>query len=75
MYSFLMAIFSTVIPSYLVTAGINRIGSDNAAIVGSVGPVSTILLAYFFLSEEITFWQVSGTALILVGVFIIGKQK
>jgi drug/metabolite transporter (DMT)-like permease len=74
-YSFLMAIFSTVIPSYLVTAGINRIGSDNAAIVGSVGPVSTILLAYFFLSEEITFWQVSGTVLILVGVLIIGKQK
>jgi drug/metabolite transporter (DMT)-like permease len=74
-YSFLMAVFSTVIPSYLVTAGINRIGSDNAAIVGSVGPVSTILLAYFFLSEEITFWQMTGTVLILAGVLIIGKQK
>jgi drug/metabolite transporter (DMT)-like permease len=74
-YSFLMAIFSTVIPSYLVTASINRIGSDNAAIVGSVGPVSTILLAYFFLSEEITVWQIVGTTLILAGVLIIGKQK
>jgi drug/metabolite transporter (DMT)-like permease len=74
-YSFLMAIFSTVIPSYLVTASINRIGSGNAAIVGSIGPVSTILLAYFFLSEEITVWQVAGTILILAGVLIIGKQK
>jgi drug/metabolite transporter (DMT)-like permease len=74
-YSFLMAIFSTVIPSYLVTASINRIGSDNAAIVGSVGPVSTILLAYFFLSEEITVWQVMGTMLILMGVLIIGRRK
>jgi drug/metabolite transporter (DMT)-like permease len=74
-YSFLMAIFSTVIPSYLITAAINRIGSDNAAIVGSVGPISTIVLAYFFLSEQITSWQLVGTALILVGVLVIGRQN
>ena len=74
-YSFLMAIFATVIPSYLVTAAINRIGSDNAAIVGSVGPVSTILMAHIFLSEAITVWQLTGTACILVGVLIIGRQK
>jgi len=74
-YSFLMAIFATVIPSYLVTAAINRIGSDNAAIIGSVGPVSTILLAHLFLNEAITVWQLTGTACILVGVLIIGRQK
>jgi drug/metabolite transporter (DMT)-like permease len=74
-YSFLMAVFSTVIPSYLVTSSINRIGSGNVAIVGSVGPVSTIILANIFLSEGITFWQIAGTVLILIGVLIIGKQK
>ena len=74
-YSFMMAIFGTVIPSYLVAAAINRIGSDNAAIVGSVGPVSTILLAHLFLNESFTFWQLVGTACILMGVLIIGKQK
>jgi drug/metabolite transporter (DMT)-like permease len=74
-YSALMAIFATVVPSYMVTAAINRIGSDNAAIVGSIGPVSTILMAYFFLGESITVWQLIGTACILVGVLIIGRQK
>jgi len=74
-YSFVMAILATVIPSYLVTASINRIGSDNAAIVSSVGPVSTILLAHIFLNETITIWQLIGTTLILVGVLIIGRQK
>jgi len=74
-YSFLMAVFATVIPSYLVAAAINRIGSGNVAIVGSVGPVSTILLANLFLSEAITIWQLVGTACILAGVLIIGKQK
>lgn len=73
-YSLLMAILSTVIPSYLVTAGIKRIGADNAAIVGSVGPVSTIVQAYFFLQEPIFALQIAGTVLILIGVLLIGKK-
>jgi drug/metabolite transporter (DMT)-like permease len=74
-YSICMALIGTVIPSYLVTEGIKRIGSDNAAIVGSIGPVSTILQAYFFLSESISALQIFGTLLVLIGVLLIGKKK
>ncbi|MBN8576302.1 MAG: DMT family transporter [Cytophagales bacterium] len=74
-YGILMAVLSTVIPSYLVVEGIKRIGSDNAAIVGSIGPVSTIIMAYFFLQETISALQLLGTVFILVGVLLIGKQK
>lgn len=73
-YSLVMAIVSTVIPSYLVTEGIKRIGSGNAAIVGSVGPVSTIVQAYLFLGEPIFFAQIAGTILVLIGVFLISRQ-
>lgn len=73
-YSFTMAIVSTVIPSYLVTEGIKRVGSDNAAIVGSIGPVSTIVQAYFFLEEPIHALQLLGTVLILVGILMIGRK-
>jgi drug/metabolite transporter (DMT)-like permease len=73
-YSFSMAIIGTVIPSYLVTAGIKRIGSDNAAIVGSIGPVSTIIQAFIFLQEPIILWQIIGTVLILAGVFMISRK-
>ncbi|MBI1768605.1 MAG: DMT family transporter [Bacteroidetes bacterium] len=74
-YCFLMAVFATVIPSYLISFAIKRIGPDNAAVVSSVGPVSTILLANIFLGETISIWQFAGTALILTGVFIIARQK
>lgn len=74
-YSLAMAILSTVIPSYLVTEGIKRIGSGNAAIVGSIGPISTILQAYLFLQEPIHFLQLLGTAFILFGVLLIGYRK
>jgi drug/metabolite transporter (DMT)-like permease len=74
-YGFAMAIIGTVIPSYLVTAGMKRIGSDNTAIVGSIGPVSTLFMAYFFLDEKISVSQIIGTVFILAGVLLIGKQK
>jgi drug/metabolite transporter (DMT)-like permease len=74
-YSIVMAILGTVVPSYLVTEGIKRIGSDNAAIVGSIGPVSTILQAWLFLGEPVLAMQIAGTVLILAGVLIIGRGK
>jgi drug/metabolite transporter (DMT)-like permease len=73
-YSIGMAILSTVIPSYLVTQGIKRIGSDNAAIVGSIGPVSTILQAYFVLGEPILILQIAGTGFILFGILMVSRK-
>ena len=74
LYSFLMAIIGTVIPSYLVAIGIKRVGSGNAAIIGSVGPVSTIVQASFFLQEPIHLLQLAGTTFILGGVLMISKK-
>lgn len=74
LFALLMALVSTVIPSYLISLGIKNVGSNNAAIIGSVGPVSTILQAYFFLQEPISILQLIGTALILLGVLIIGRK-
>jgi drug/metabolite transporter (DMT)-like permease len=73
-YSMLMAVFATVIPSYLIASGIKRIGADNAAIVGTIGPVSTIIQAYFFLAEPIHAWQIFGTLLIVAGVLWLSRS-
>ncbi|HEX8040219.1 MAG TPA: DMT family transporter, partial [Chryseosolibacter sp.] len=74
-YSISMALMSTVIPSYLISESIKRIGADHSAIVASIGPVSTIVQAYIFLGEPILALQVAGTALIVLGVLIISKKK
>lgn len=75
LYSFAMAILSTVIPSYLIAEGIKRVGSGNAAIIASVGPVSTIVQAAIFLYEPIKTLQLIGTGLILAGVLMVGQKK
>jgi drug/metabolite transporter (DMT)-like permease len=71
-YGFLLALVATVIPSYMLSAGMKRIGANNAAIVTSVGPVSTILQAHFFLGDKIFAEQVIGTILVIAGVLLIG---
>jgi drug/metabolite transporter (DMT)-like permease len=70
-YALAMAIFSTVIPSLLISEGIKRIGASNAAIIGGVGPISTIVLASVFLGESFTLPQMIGTALVIGGVVYI----
>lgn len=70
-----LALISTVLPAFLMNAGIRRIGADRAAIVGTVGPVSTLVLAYFVLDEFMGLPQVLGAALVLCGVLLISLTK
>lgn len=73
--SVLMAIFSTVLPSFLISEGIRRVGSAKSSIVGSIGPVSTIILAWIFLGEDISGIQIMGTILVLGGVLLVSTTK
>lgn len=70
-YAAFMAIVSTVIPSYLVSISLNRLGANNTAIISSLGPISTILQASYFLNEGVSIWQWIGTLFILVGILMI----
>lgn len=74
-YGLVMAVFCTVIPGYMVTEGIRRIGANDAAILGAVGPVFTILLEYFVLGEYLNLVQGIGAALVIGGVIMIGRSK
>jgi drug/metabolite transporter (DMT)-like permease len=69
--SFWMAIGSTVIPTFLVSEGIRRIGPGDAAIIASVGPIITIVLGYVWLGETVGVLQLLGTLLVLAGVLLI----
>lgn len=69
--SITMAVFTTVIPSFMISEGIKRIGSGNASIIASIGPIATIIMANIFLDEIINSWQIIGTFIVLGGVWMI----
>ena len=70
-----MAIFSTLLPVFLLSHAIRRIGSGSTSLIGSIGPVSTIFMAYVFLQERVSVSQVAGSALVLAGVIIVGLHS
>ena len=74
-YAFLMATLATVLPTLLVSEGIRVIGASNASIIGSVGPISTILLAYIFLGERLEFLQWIGAIVVIGGVLLVSLQR
>jgi drug/metabolite transporter (DMT)-like permease len=74
-YGIALAIIATVLPSFMMSVGMKKIGSNNVAIITSIGPVSTILQAHFFLGETIIPEQILGTALVMIGVIFIGWQS
>lgn len=71
-YGLMLGILATVVPTFLLSAGLLRIGANNVAIISAVGPVSTILQAHWFLGEPIHTGQMVGTALVIAGVLLIG---
>jgi drug/metabolite transporter (DMT)-like permease len=74
-YGILLAIIATVIPTFLISNGLKKIGSNNVAIISSIGPVSTIIQAHLILGEPLTLAQVSGTVLVITGVLLTGWRN
>ena len=72
-YGFAMAVFSTVLPAFMLAAAIHRIGASSTSIIGGLGPVATIGLAAIFLAEPLTLMQMAGAALVMAGVFVLKK--
>jgi len=72
---FLMALFATVIPSYFISLSVNLIGASRLAIIGCLGPVSTISLAMLFLGETLSIAQIVGAIIIVATVVWINLEK
>ena len=72
--SLAMAVFSTVLPTWLMAEAIHRIGASTSSLIGSLGPVFTIGFGALILGEAIQGIQLFGAALVLAGVMLVTLQ-
>ncbi len=70
----ILAIFSTVLPLWLMAEGLKRIGANQVALTGCIGPVATMAFAWLFLDEKMSSVQMAGAALVLAGVLLISLR-
>jgi LPXTG-motif cell wall-anchored protein len=74
-YAIAMAIFSTVLPTFMTAEALKRIGANHVAILGALGPVSVILTGWVGLDETMTWLQLLGAALVLGGVVLVSVKR
>jgi drug/metabolite transporter (DMT)-like permease len=72
-YVIALALIATVIPSFLISGGMKRIGSNDLAIISSIGPVSTLFQARWVLNEAFSWEQILGTLFVIIGVILVKK--
>lgn len=63
-----LAIFSTIVPSFLMAYGMKVLGAKQVSLIGVVGPVSTMLLGVAFLGETLSIIQSIGIVIVILAV-------
>jgi drug/metabolite transporter (DMT)-like permease len=66
-----MALFCSVIPFLLITEGIRRVGASRSALISTVGPVATLVLAWLLLEETMAWEQLAGAALVILSIMAL----
>jgi drug/metabolite transporter (DMT)-like permease len=66
-----MALLATVLPVFVTTEALKRIGANQVALFGALGPVTTLFFGWLGLDEIMTPVQLAGAALVLAGVVLV----
>jgi drug/metabolite transporter (DMT)-like permease len=69
-----MALFCTVLPTWMIAESVRRIGASTASLVGSLGPVFTIGFGAVLLGEPVNLVQLVGVAFVLAGVMLVSRR-
>ena len=70
-----LATVCTVLPVFLVAEALKRIGANHFALIGALGPVTTVLADFSLFDGALTVAQVLGGALVISGVLLVSLKR
>ena len=70
-----LATVCTVLPVFLVAEALRRIGANHFALIGALGPVTTVLAELFLLGGALSAAQLIGGALVISGVLLVSVKR
>jgi len=74
-YVLVLATVCTVLPIFLVAEALRRIGANEFALIGAVGPVSVAVTSAVGLGEPFTWVQAVGGLLVILGVLLVTLKR
>src|ERR1700680_947920 len=69
-----MAVVATAIPATMFLAGLARVGATRAAIISTLEPATTVVLATLLLGEDLGPGRLVGGAMILAAAVIVARN-
>jgi drug/metabolite transporter (DMT)-like permease len=64
----IMAVFATVMPTFLLNTALGRVNAQAVAMIGTLSPVATIIMAVAIVGEPFALVDALGTTVVLSGV-------
>lgn len=74
-YAIVLATVCTVLPVFLVAESLKRIGASQFALIGGLGPVTTVLADFVLLEGKLSALQLLGGGLVIGGVLLVTLKK
>ncbi|MGR5175495.1 DMT family transporter [Vibrio parahaemolyticus] len=71
----LLGLFCTVLPSYLIAAGMARLSPTELSLTSNIGPGITAVMAVMILGEAFSFYHAMGLLLVTYSVYSMNKRK
>lgn len=71
----LMVVGVTVLPLVLMGQGVARIGATRGGMISTLGPAATVVMAHLFLDEVMHPLQLLGSAMIVLGVWVLERRR
>jgi drug/metabolite transporter (DMT)-like permease len=68
-------VMGTIVPYLFVMGGLRRLSPSNASVVGMIEPVLAGAFAWIWLAQSWAPIQLSGAAIVLVGIYIADRAK
>ena len=69
-----MAVVATAVPATMFLAGLARVGATRAAIISTLEPATTVVLATLLLGEDLGPFRLVGGAMILAAAVIVARN-
>jgi drug/metabolite transporter (DMT)-like permease len=70
-----LVVACTVLPVLFVAEALKRIGANHFALIGALGPVTTVLADFVLLDGALSAVQVLGAALVISGVLLVSVKR
>jgi drug/metabolite transporter (DMT)-like permease len=70
-----LAIFTTIAPFLLFVWGLERVSASEAGIVSTLEPLTAAVIAFVWLDQTLSGWQIAGALLVIVGIGLVQAER